>query len=106
MWCHIRHLNLVDKNPQKITKEDKEIASKLNYEEINFPVSKKYFCKIELQNKISINFFCYEDKVVYLAYLSNQKFDDSMDLLLIPDKIKSHYVYIKDFNRFMFNQRK
>ena len=106
MWCHIRHLNLVDKNPQKITKEDKEIASKLNYEEINFPVSKKYFCKIELQNKISINFFCYEDKVVYLVYLSNQKFDDSMDLLLIPDKIKSHYVYIKDLNRFMFNQRK
>ena len=29
-----------------------------------------------------------------------------MDLLLIFDENKSHYVYIKDFNRFMFNKRK
>ena len=29
-----------------------------------------------------------------------------MDLLLISDKIKSHYVYIKDFNRLMLNKIK
>ena len=29
-----------------------------------------------------------------------------MDLLLINDKNKSHYVYIKDCNRFMFNKTK
>ena len=29
-----------------------------------------------------------------------------MDLLLIFDENKSHYVYIKDFNRFMFNKTK
>ena len=29
-----------------------------------------------------------------------------MDLLLIFDKNKSHYVYIKDFNRLMFNKTK
>ena len=29
-----------------------------------------------------------------------------MDLLLISDKSKSHYVYIKDFNRFMCNKTK
>ena len=29
-----------------------------------------------------------------------------MNLLLILDKFKSHYVYIKDFNRFMFNKTK
>ena len=34
LWCHIRHLNLVDKNPQRITKKDKELVSKLNYERI------------------------------------------------------------------------
>ena len=22
LWCHIRHLNLIDKNPQRITKKD------------------------------------------------------------------------------------
>ena len=29
-----------------------------------------------------------------------------MDLLLISHKLKSHYVYIKDFDRFMFNKTK
>ena len=29
-----------------------------------------------------------------------------MDLLLISDKNKPHYVYIKDFNRFMCNKTK
>ena len=29
-----------------------------------------------------------------------------MDLLLILDKFKSHYVYSKDFDRFMFNKTK
>ena len=106
LWCHIRHLNLIDKTPQRITKKDKELVSKLNYEGINFPVSKKDSCKIEVQNKICINVFCYENKVVYPLYLSDQKFSNSIDLLLISDKSNSHYVYIKDCDRFMFNKTK
>ena len=66
----------------------------------------KDYCKIEVQNKICINVFCFENKLVYPVYLSDQKFSDSMDLLLISDKFKSHYVYIKDFIRFVFNQTK
>ena len=96
LWCHVRHLNLIDKNPQRITKKDKELVSKLNYEGINFPVSNKDYCKIEVQNKICINVFCYENKAVYPVSLSDEKLSDSMDLLLISDKSKSHYVYIKD----------
>ena len=29
-----------------------------------------------------------------------------MDQLIISDKIKSHYPYIKDYNKFMFNKTK
>ena len=50
-WCHIRHLNLMSKDPQRITKEDKTFVSSLNYEGIEFPVSKKDYCKIEKKNK-------------------------------------------------------
>ena len=107
LWCHVRHLNLIDKNPPRITKKDKELVIKLNYEVINFPVSKKDYGKIEVQfYSICINVFCYENKVVYYVYLSDQKFSDSMDFLLISDKFKSHYVYLKDFDRFMFNKTK
>ena len=48
-WCHIRHLNLVEKNPQRITTKDKEMINKLDYDGIKFPVSKKDYCKIERQ---------------------------------------------------------
>ena len=78
----VRDLNLIDKNPQRI-KKDKELVSKRNYEGINFPISKKDYCKTEVQNKICINVFCYENKLVYSFYLSDQKFSDSTDLLLI-----------------------
>ena len=39
--------------------------------------------------------------MTYSVYVSDQKFENRMDLLLIIDKNKSHYMYIKDFDRFM-----
>ena len=50
--------------------------------------------------------FCYDNKLNYPVYLSDQKFNDNMDLLLISSEFKSHYVYIKDFDRFLFNKTK
>ena len=41
LWCHIRHLNLVERHPAGITKEDKNMVEDLNYEGIKFPISKK-----------------------------------------------------------------
>ena len=104
--CHIRHLNLVEKNPQRTTKEDKEMINKLNYEGIKFPVSKKDYCKIEKQNDTCIKVFCYESGLTYHVYLSDQMFKDYMDFLLISNGNKSHYAYIKDFDRFMCNKTK
>ena len=96
----------MEKNPRRITKKDKEIINNLDYEEMKFPVSKKDYCKIERQNNICINVVCYESGLTYPIYVSNQKFKDCMDLLLISNENKSHYVYIKDFNRFMCNKTK
>ena len=50
--------------------------------------------------------FRYENKLVFPIYVSNQKFEDSMHFLLLIDNDKSHYVYIKDFDRFMFHKTK
>ena len=73
---------------------------------VNFPVSKKDYCKVEEQNKICFNVSCYENKLTYPVYITNQKFKDYMDLLLISDEDKSQYVYIEDFDRFMLNKTK
>ena len=56
-WCHIRHLNLIDKNPQRITKKDKELVSKLDYERINFPVSKKDTARLKCRIKFVLTCF-------------------------------------------------
>ena len=78
----------------------------LDYEGIEFPVSKKDFNKIEKKNNICINVFCHENNLVYTVYVSNQKFKNCMDSFTITNENKSHYAYIKDFNRFMYIRQK
>ena len=50
--------------------------------------------------------FGYENKLVFPIYISNQTFKSSIDLLLLFNDYQSHYVYIKDFNIFMFHKTK
>ena len=121
LWCHVRHIKPSKKHPErikevdkklvqdianseKITQEDKELISDLDYDGIEFPVPQKKFCEIEVKNNICINVFGYENELVFPIYVSDQK--DSMNLLLLIDDDKSHFVYIKDFNRFMFHKTK
>ena len=69
-------------------------------------MQEKDFSKIKVKTNICINVFGYEDELVFPIYISDQKFKDSMDLLLLIDGDKSHYVYIEDFERFMFHKTK
>ena len=106
LWCHVRHINPVKERPGRITRIERDFANNLNYDGIEFPVQEKDFSKIELQNNICINVFCYEKKKVFPVYISHQTFKSSIDLLLLIDDDKSHYMYIKDFNTFMFHKTK
>ena len=105
-WCHIRYLNPQDKCPQRIKKIDKEYINKSDYSGIEFPVTVKQYNKIEKQNEININVFGYENKQPYPIYISKEKYEKHLELLLITEDENKHYVLIKDFNRFMFNQTK
>ena len=106
LWCHVRHINPVKDHPGRITRVDKGIANNLNYDGVEFPVQEKDFSKIEVQNNICINVFGYENKLVFPIYISDQTFRSSIDLLLLINDDQSHYVYIKDFNTFMFHKTK
>ena len=75
-----------------IQKELKNNDKKLNYDRIGFPVKVKDFNKIEVENNICINVFGYENGLVFPIYVSDQKFEDSMHLLLLIDVDKSHFV--------------
>ena len=106
LWCHVRHINPLKNHPKKVLKTDKKIAEELDYYEIEFPIQEKDFNKIEVKNNICSNVFVYENRLVFPIYISEQKSKDSMDLLLLIGNDKSHYVYIKDFDRFMFHKTK
>ena len=106
LWCHVRHVNPVNDHPGRIEKTDRDFANTLIYDGIEFPVQEKDFKKVEVQNNICVNVFGYEIKLIFPIYISHQTFKSSIDLLLLIDDDKSHYVYIKDFNTFMFHKTK
>ena len=82
LWYNVRYLNCNGKKLIRITKKDKKISERLNYDRIKFPISKKDYFKISVKNKININVFSYEDKIIYPIYLSDQCFNNVLDLLL------------------------
>ena len=106
LWFHIRHINPVKTHPEKVRQTDKELANDLDYNGVEFPVREKDFSQIEKKSNICINVYCYENKLTFPIYISDQKFENSMGLLLVIDENKSDYMYIKDFDRFMFHKTK
>ena len=63
LWCHIRHLNPLKIHPERITKADKNMANNLDYEGIEFAVSKKDFKKIK-NRRIIFALMCFVMKMV------------------------------------------
>ena len=100
------HILILQKNTQKEFIKLTKIVEKLDYDGTEFPVQEKGFNKIEVKNNTCINVFGYENKFLFPIYVSDQKFENSVDLLLLIDDDKSHYVYIKYFDRFMFHKTK
>ena len=69
-------------------------------------MQEKDFNRIEIQNNICINVFGYENELLYPIFISKQTFEDSIDLSLLIEDDKSHYVYIKIFNTSCFIKQK
>ena len=61
------------------------MINSLDYGDIKFLVSRKDYSQIEKKNNIYINVFGYENGSVYLVHVSDEKFEDLIDILLITD---------------------
>ena len=66
-WCHIRHLNPLNINPERIAKENKIIVNNLDYENIEFPVSKKHFTR--LKRKVIVALMRFVMKIIWFILL-------------------------------------
>ena len=93
LWCHVRHINPVKIHPERITKVDKKLVEDL-------------ILKTETKNTICIYVFWYENGRIFPVYVSEEIFGNLMDFLLVFNDDKSHYVYIKDSNRFVSQNKK
>ena len=100
-WCHIRHLNPLKLYPEIIIKTYKNMVNDVDYEGIEFTVFKKDFGQIEKKNNIYINVFCYENNLVYPVHITDEKFENFMDLLMIADENKS--LIFKLFGNIAYN---
>ena len=60
---------------------------------------------VEERFNINVNVFGYENKVFPL-YVSKKSNEQVLNVLLISNEEKSHYVFIKDFNRLMYSEVK
>ena len=105
MWCHVRLINPQNRNAEKINKQDKKIAANLNYSDIVFSLDINDYEKTEDKFQMQVNVFGYENKV-YPLYISKKSYDQTLNLLLITEKDKFHYVFIEYFNRLMFSRTK
>ena len=70
-----------------------------------FPLDINDYKKIEDRFQMQVNVFDYENKV-YPLYISKKSYDQTLNLLFITEKGKSHNVFYKDFNRLMFSRTK
>ena len=86
---------------QSITQEqsDKDVSKRLDFKDLKFPVKIR-----DVKNSINISVFGYENKEKHPVYVSRKCCEDKhVDLLLIGEGEKKHYVLIKDFNTFMYD---
>ena len=81
------------------------MPKRFDFKNIKFPVKTRDIHKIEKKNSIGISALGYENKVRYPICVSKKCCEDKhVDLLLIDEGEKKHYVLIKDFNTFMHDQ--
>ena len=88
-----------------MNKQDKKIASSLDYRGINFPMKTRDYEIVEERFNINVNALGYRNKAFPLhnCKKSNEKV---LNVLLISNEEKSHYVFVKDFNRLMYSEVK
>ena len=102
-WCHVRFINPQNKYADRTKKQDKKITETLDYRGIDFPMKARDYELVEERFNINVNVFGYQNKVFPL-YVSKKSNEQVLNVLLISNEEKSHYVLIKDFNRLMYSK--
>ena len=83
----------------------KMLIESLAFTGTNFPMKARDYEIVEERFNINVNVFGYENKVFPL-YVSKKSNKQVLNVLLLSNEEKSHYVFIKEFNRLMYSKTK
>ena len=75
----------------------------MDYSGIDFPLKTHDYELVEERFEMNVNVFCYENKI-YPIYISKKYNTQVLNVLLITSEEKSHYVFIKYFDRLMYSK--
>ncbi|XP_046387447.1 uncharacterized protein LOC124157025 [Ischnura elegans] len=85
--------------------KDKNFETKYDWNCIKYPVILRDISKFEIKNNISINVFGIDEKNnVYPLKVVDEELSDHRDLLYLVKENKSHYCWIKSFNKLLHSQ--
>jgi hypothetical protein len=99
MYCVLYHINKqsITKDPQRVTKY-KPFINQFDFSKIKFPASLHEVKKMETLIDYGINVFYYDNTTIYPVLNTQRRDDKIINLLMIKDGIKEHYVYIKQLD--------
>ena len=98
----VGYLHPADHHPAKITKAEKDLARKLDFKDIKFPVKIRDIHKNKKHNFITISVLIVKiRKNTQSMYKNRCEKKNILLYLILGEKGKKHYVLIKDFNTFM-----
>ncbi|XP_065654946.1 uncharacterized protein LOC136081548 [Hydra vulgaris] len=90
-WCVTKALNPTDENSERVDKELKNQAEKINWDKIEFPVSLNQITQFEKNNQdISVNVYGSKNSEVHILHISKDNDRKHLiDLLLISNEFNS-----------------
>ena len=93
------------KDPQRIGREMKKNAAKLNWEGIDFPTPLGQISRFERQNPFYVNVYGWDGKRVYPLRIGKKSKDEPcINLLLLSNKETNHYCWIKNMSALTASQ--
>ena len=100
-YCLVWYLHPADHHPGRIREIDKLFGDELDSEDIKFLVKIKDIHKIVKKSSIGISIFGYENKEKYQICVKKMLLRQTCWFII--SRRKKHYVLIKDFNTFMYD---
>ena len=101
-WAVTRALNMIDKNPERISKSLREQFSQYNWEGVYFPTTLDNIETFERNNNLLVNVFGFDDEEECVRPLRIPKGVHAGRVLLML--IDDHYAVVKCMSRLMFDQ--